>query len=257
TGLRHRVGNYPGVTVETKKGYAVCGEITLELIDVPGTYSLAPRSPDEMLAVDLVLGRLATEPRPDVLLAIADASNLERNLYLTTQLLEIGLPVVVALNMIDVAAAQGLTIDAIKLSRRLGVPVVSVQANKHKGLDALKDALVKAAAAAHSAVPVAFPSAFETEVTALGHRLGPDVPNFLVRRLLLDVGGAAEQELTKKHGEQLRHQLAESRRLLAEAGCPVPDVEARARYAYIRDRVAGCVSRPKERPVTWTDRLDR
>src|SRR5205809_4661405 len=87
TGLRHRVGNYPGVTVETKKGYTVHGETTLELIDVPGTYSLAPRSPDEMLAVDLVLGRLPTEPRPDVLLAIADASNLERNLYLTTQLL--------------------------------------------------------------------------------------------------------------------------------------------------------------------------
>jgi ferrous iron transport protein B len=104
---------------------------------------------------------------------------------------------------------------------------------------------------------VSFPPAFETEVTALCHYLGPDVPVFLVRRLLLDVGGSAERELTARHGDELRQRLAEARRLLAQAGCPVPDVEARARYAHVRDRVADCLRRPKERPVTWTDRLDR
>lgn len=254
TGLRHRVGNYSGVTVETKKGTARHGDVTLELIDVPGTYSLAPRSPDEMLAVDLVLGRLGGEQRPDVLLAIVDASNLERNLYLTTQLFEVGLPVVVALNMIDVAAGQGLTIDADRLARQLGVPVVPIQANTHRHLDALKDALVRA-----SSPPtrlVAFPSAFETETTALGHFLGAEVPPFLVRRLLLDVGGSAERELTARHRE-LSGRLSESRQLLAQVGCPVPEVEARARYRHIRERSAGCVTRPTERPVTWTDRLDR
>src|SRR5947199_9833713 len=125
TGLRHRVGNYPGVTVEMKKGRAA----GFDLIDLPGTYSLAARSPDEMVAVDLLLGHVPGEPRPDVVLAIVDASNLDRHLYLVTQILELGRPVVVALNMLDVAAAHGVRVDAALLGKRLGLPVVPIQAN--------------------------------------------------------------------------------------------------------------------------------
>src|SRR5271168_1153685 len=110
-GMSQRVGNYPGVTVETKKGHMTWQGRAFDLVDLPGTYSLAPRSPDEMVAVDLVLGHQAGEPRPDVILSIVDASNLERNLYLTTQILDLGVPVVVALNMIDVAKRHGLTLD--------------------------------------------------------------------------------------------------------------------------------------------------
>src|SRR5438105_3334198 len=110
-GMRQRVGNYPGVTVETKKGQMTHQGQDFDLVDLPGTYSLAPRSPDEMVAVDLLLGQQAGEARPDVLIAIVDASNLERNLYLTTQALELGVPVVLALNMMDVAEGQGLRID--------------------------------------------------------------------------------------------------------------------------------------------------
>src|SRR4051794_15103319 len=124
SGLRQRVGNYPGVTVETKKGQMTCGGQLFDVIDLPGTYSLAPRSPDEMVAVDVVLGCQKEEVRPDVVVSIVDASNLDRNLYLTTQALELGLPVVVALNMVDVAESQGIRIDADRLSRQLGVPVV-------------------------------------------------------------------------------------------------------------------------------------
>src|SRR5438309_4753118 len=122
-GMRQRVGNYPGVTVETKKGHLRARGQVFDLVDLPGTYSLAPRSPDEMVAVDLILGRQAGEARPDVVVAILDASNLERNLYLTTQLFELGVPVVIALNMIDVAKKQGVRIDAERLARQLGVPV--------------------------------------------------------------------------------------------------------------------------------------
>src|SRR5438132_211886 len=129
-GMRQRVGNYAGVTVETKKGQVTHGGQSFDVIDLPGTYSLAPRSPDEMLAVDVILGQQAGEDRPDVVLSIVDASNLERNLYLTTQVLELGVPVVVALNMTDVAQAQGLKIDAERLEKQLGVPVVPIQANK-------------------------------------------------------------------------------------------------------------------------------
>src|SRR5207253_4514552 len=114
SGLRQRVGNYPGVTVETKKGHLTYQGQSFELIDLPGTYSLAPRSPDEMVAVDLILGQQHGEARPDVVVSIVDASNLERNLYLSTQALELGVPVVVALNMVDVAQAHGIQLDAAK-----------------------------------------------------------------------------------------------------------------------------------------------
>src|SRR5438046_926485 len=108
SGLRQRVGNYPGVTVEMKKGQYTADGVTADLIDLPGTYSLAARSPDEMVAVDLLLGRRPEEPRPSVVVSIVDASNLDRHLYLTSQLLDLGEPVVLAVTMVDVAAAQGI-----------------------------------------------------------------------------------------------------------------------------------------------------
>ena len=131
-GMRQRVGNYPGVTVETKKGYVSHQGRSFDLVDLPGTYSLAPRSPDEMVAVDLILGQQEGEARPDVVVSIVDASNLERNLYLTTQVMELGVPVVVALNMIDIAQGQGMVIDAERLGKQLGLRVVPIQANKGK-----------------------------------------------------------------------------------------------------------------------------
>src|SRR5207342_3751330 len=109
-----------------KKGQMTCAGQPFDLIDLPGTYSLAPRSPDEMVAVDVILGHQKEEARPDVVVTIVDASNLERNLYLTTQVLELGVPVVVALNMVDVAHAQGLKIDITRLGQQLGVPVVPI-----------------------------------------------------------------------------------------------------------------------------------
>ncbi|HTU20031.1 MAG TPA: ferrous iron transport protein B [Gemmataceae bacterium] len=258
SGLRQRVGNYPGVTVETKKGQMCCGGQPFELIDLPGTYSLSPRSPDEMVAVDVILGRQKGEVRPDVVVSIVDASNLERNLYLTTQALELGVPVVLALNMIDVAAAQGIRIDVERLSRQLGVPVVAIQANKKKGLEQLRDAIAQAACGlALSRKRPLFPEAFEREIEQLHQALGPDVSEYLVRRLVLDVGGWTEQRLVDHLGEGIRQQVQSVRERLAQAGCPVPAVEARARYGWIREVTAGCVERPAERPVTWTDRIDR
>jgi ferrous iron transport protein B len=259
SGLRQRVGNYPGVTVETKKGQAICAGVPFDLVDLPGTYSLAPRSPDEMVAVDLILGQQAGEPRPDVVVSIVDASNLERNLYLTTQALELGVPVVVALNMMDVAAAHGVRINVERLAQQLGVPVVPIQANKRKGLDKLREAI---AATAEDAAPSSrrgptFPEAFEREMAALHKEVGEDVPDFLVRRLLLDVGGYTEQRLAKRLGDDFRDHIRAARERLAAAGCPVPAVEARTRYGWIREVTAGCLERPAKRPVTWTDRLDR
>src|SRR4029079_163869 len=119
SGLRQRVGNYPGVTVEMKKGQFTAPGPPVDLIDLPGTYSLAARSPDEMVAVDLLLGRRPEEPRPDVVLSIVDATTRDRPCSLTSQPLDVGEPVVVAVNMIDAAEAQGIKIDCTKLSERL------------------------------------------------------------------------------------------------------------------------------------------
>ncbi len=280
SGLRQRVGNYPGVTVETKKGQMCCAGQTFELIDLPGTYSLSPRSPDEMVAVDVILGRQKEQARPDVVVALVDASNLERNLYLTTQALELGVPVVVALNMIDVAASQGIHIDVERLSRQLGVPVVAIQANKRKGLDQLRDAIAAAVRedketgrqgdkekesgnsfSLSPCLPVSLssclPEAFERAIYELHQSLGAEVPVFLIRRLVLDVGGWTEQRLVEQLGEGVRRQVQGVRERLAQAGCAVPAIEARSRYRWIREATAGCVQRPAERPVTWTDRIDR
>ena len=272
-GMRQRVGNYPGVTVETKKGQMLVGDEVFDLIDLPGTYSLAPRSPDEMVAVDLILGQQKGEARPDVVIAIVDASNLERNLYLTTQAMELGVPVVVALNMIDIAERQGIRIDAERLSRQMGVPVVPIQANKGRGLEQLKAAIASIAklngepvehpvlSTQYSVVStqyasLGFPEAFEHETIQLRDHLGGHIPPFLIRRLLLDVGGYTERRLAHQH-DDLAHDVQSARNRLAQAGCPVPAIEARTRYGWIRQAIAGCVQRPDKRPVSWTDRLDR
>jgi ferrous iron transport protein B len=255
--MRQRVGNYSGVTVEIKKGRMTFDGKSFEIIDLPGTYSLAPRSPDEMVAVDLILGQQPGEPRPDVVVSIVDASNLERNLYLTTQVMELGIPLVLALNMTDVADGQGLQIDAARLENQLGIRVVPIQANKGKGLERLKKAIDEAVDCPPPmrAAP-AFPEPFEREEAAFGARLGGRWPPFLIRRLLLDIGGYTEKRLATDQMNGLREELQSARLRLASAGCKVPEIEARTRYGWIRQMSAHCVRRPERRPITWTDRLD-
>lgn len=145
TGLRQKVGNYPGVTVEKKSGNFIGqhGE-KIELLDLPGSYSLSAHAPDEQVTRDVLLGLRADTPRPDRVLCVVDASHLERNLYFITQVLELGLPTIIALNMIDLAKDQGMAIDANKLSEELGVPVIPCQANRKESLLPLKLALSRA-----------------------------------------------------------------------------------------------------------------
>jgi ferrous iron transport protein B len=257
TGLRQHVGNYPGVTVEMKDGTARLGDLELRVIDLPGTYSLAPRSPDEMVSVDLLLGHLPGEGRPDVILSIVDASNLERHLYLTTQLMDLGVPVVVAVNLIDVAKKHGLEINFEELSRRIGVPFVPIQANRGVGLVELKRAVVAAAQAGTPPPGIRFPEEFRSEMATTVDAVGGEVEPFIAGRLLLDVGGHTERLLVSRYGDKLASRLQDARSRLAGAGCPVPAIEARTRYGWIRQAVAGCVRKPATRVVTTSDRLDR
>ena len=129
TGLRQSVGNWPGVTVEKKEG-RLKGHPDVSLVDLPGIYSLSPYSPEEIVARTYLV-----EGKPDVILNIVDGTNLERNLYLTTQLVELGLPVVVAVNMLDILLKNGDILDTGTLSAKLGCPVVAVSALEETGID--------------------------------------------------------------------------------------------------------------------------
>ncbi|MGK6322799.1 ferrous iron transporter B [Sphingomonas sp. DT-51] len=139
TGARQKVGNYPGVTVERHSGrLALDDGRPVELVDLPGAYSLDPASPDERVTRDVVTGTQAGERLPDALLVVVDASNLDNHLRFAMQLIALGLPVVVALNMVDLAERDGLVLDPAVLERELGVPVVSTVAVRRRGIDTLR-----------------------------------------------------------------------------------------------------------------------
>jgi len=270
SGARQRVGNYPGVTVEKKLGRMTHAGRRWTLIDLPGTYSLAPRSPDEMVAIDVLLGRRGDVTPPDVVLCVVDASNLERNLYLISQVLELGLPTVVALTMTDVALGRGMRVDAGRLACNLGIPVVTVRGDRKVGLDGLKAALAAAAGQTTAGRESPFPDPFRDEVARLGVAftavtVGPGagdpdgaapLPRYLVERLLLDTGGYFEGHVLAEGRPGLREELTRSRARLAEAGCPIPAVEAMARYAWVGRVVEGVVTHPDEMTVTAGDRID-
>lgn len=145
TGLKQKVGNYPGVTVEKKVGttYSQHGQ-PITVIDLPGAYSLAARSPDEAVTRDVLLGRRADTAQPDRILCIIDATNLERNLYLLHQILDLGRPVIVVLNMMDLATKAGLNVRVARLEHELGVPVIPCEAVNGKGLVELRLAMSRA-----------------------------------------------------------------------------------------------------------------
>jgi len=138
TGARQHVGNYPGITVEHKQGCCLHNQHGITVVDLPGTYSLSAYSAEELVAREYIINE-----KPDVVVDVVDASNLERNLYLTCQFLELGVPVVIALNMIDVAENRGLIIDVEKLSAALKTPVIPIVARSGKGVEQLLDAVIR------------------------------------------------------------------------------------------------------------------
>ena len=140
TGLRQKVGNYSGVTVERKSGRLVSNQ-DIEIIDLPGTYSLNPKSQDEQIAYDVITHRLSEEPPPDLIVCVVNATNLERNLYLATQILDLGVPTVLVLNMMDEVEASGKVIDVKLLSEILETPVVPMVATRRQGLQELESAI--------------------------------------------------------------------------------------------------------------------
>lgn len=221
TGLRQRVGNYPGVTVERVSGEFRLDNYddhTFNLVDIPGSYSLAAFSPDEYIAAQALFGSIKGEPTPDVIVCVIDSTQLERGLYLLFQVMQIGRPVVVALNMIDLAQRRGLVIDSEKLSQQLGgMPVVNVIGSRREGIDDLKSAIGRVASEGRQHHTRFYDNDVETLVDELmrpvdnGHRTRAEY-----LRILFDVGGPAERAFFVDGGSRFAGAIEDGRARLRE-----------------------------------------
>ncbi|HSI13968.1 MAG TPA: ferrous iron transport protein B [Chthoniobacter sp.] len=233
TGLRQKVGNYPGVTVEKKTGrfFGSHGE-AMELLDLPGSYSLQVRSPDEAVARDVLLGRQSDTPRPDIIICVVDASNLERNLYLVAQMLELNIPIVVALNMVDVAEKNGIVIDIMALREKIGVPVIPMVATKGTGLIELRQAVSRSPLPS-PAICAQMPIVLEREVMTLAKQL--PVAQEVARGealLLLTLHEAALDDVTH-HDRAIIEATKAAQQRLVTAGIDPISAPVDARYDWI------------------------
>ena len=261
TGVHSRIGNYPGVTVEKKTGRFTLEGRSVQLVDLPGTYSLSPRSLDEMVSVEVLLGQQRDVGKIDAVVCIADASNLERNLYVVSQILDLGLPTVLVLNMWDVAEHRGIVINVGELRSRLSIPVIPCEAHRRRHIEDVKQAIVSVVSQPPPAAPRVFPPEFYDEGLKLQSRLAEwgetNVPFYVAERLLLDVGGQFEATFSARHTEKLPAALTEARERLKVIGLKVPAAEAKARYAWARQVLNGAITLPPERTANRSDGLDR
>jgi ferrous iron transport protein B len=266
TGMRARVGNYPGVTVERKEGRMLgpSSQAPVDILDLPGSYSLSPQSLDEQVARDLLFQRLPEVPKPDLVVIVVDASNLERSLYYATQIIELGYPTVVALNMVDLAEASGLRIDADPLSRMLGVPVVPTSAPAGLGLDLLRQSIVKGLKQPEYPRVNCFfdPPAVVMEEWERLRNLIPrsaSEPAGLAASeaaLLLSHEGESPHALPV-HWDALRPEVARSRTRLEAAQIPWDRAIIEARHARVSAIFRAVAAQTRAAEAHMTDRWDR
>ena len=281
TGLRGRVGNYAGVTVERKEGSLTGADarFPVTLLDLPGTYSLSPQSPDEQIARDILFQRVADVPAPDLVVVVVDASNLQRNLYFATQVIELGHPTLLTLNMVDVARDRGHDIDTDALSKALGVPVIPMVASQGEGLEPLRHSIRSQASSpgTRHVIPREFnelPEAFGREAQAIETALERHFPHrsrlaAAEALLLLSDERALPTDKTNTDGNTngntantrypsaLIEQVLSARRRLEAAGVDWRSTAIEARYARlfaIEQHVTRETPPPDE---LLSDRIDR
>lgn len=252
TGLRMKVANYPGVTVEKREGFLRDGGDVL--LDLPGVYSLSARAPDEAVARDVLLGRVPGVRRPDGVLIVVDASNLERNLYLATQIIEFGIPAVVALNMMDAVEARGERIDCDALAEALGVPVVPTVANRGRGISELRGALAKLDHAGGPRPVWSLPPPLEqavAQIAAVMESTGAVAPRACrAGALLWIIDYLSGSDACRKSAEAFLRRIDaeagnELRRAAAALDEALPDAASAAiesRYGYVADIAARAAS---------------
>ena len=266
TGLRAKVGNYAGVTVERKEGklLGVPANTDIRVLDLPGTYSLSPNSLDEQIARDVLLNRLTELPPPALIVVIVDASNLQRNLYYASQVVELGHPTIIALNMVDVAEINGYYIDENKLAEALGVPVISIIASTGKGVPNLRAKIIAVIQNPPEMKPELFcqlPGLFRIEATGLANLLAE---SFQERRLqataeaLLILSNEKALASSKEHYPQKIQDVVTAARKRLEAhgidwrGAPI--VWRYERIAEIQQAATVTIAPSGE---TISDKLDR
>jgi ferrous iron transport protein B len=267
TGLRAKVGNYPGVTVERKEGrlQGTPKDQPVIVLDLPGTYSLSPQSLDEQIARDVLFHRVAGVPPPDLVVVVVDASNLQRNLYFATQVIELGYPTLIALNMTDVARENGHDIDAALLGKELGVAVFPIVASKGEGVKALRETIL--AAGARPKKPMmprqfcALPGALTAEITALAGALIQAFPSSCFQsrsEALLVLSDEKFLPLSGAHyPEAIRSAVAAARARLDGKGVDWRSVAIEARYARIAEIQQAATTQTFAERETLSDKLDR
>jgi ferrous iron transport protein B len=257
TGLHQKVTNYPGVTVERKAGTAATPAGPVEILDLPGSYSLSPHTLDEEVVRDEILGRRG-EPRPDMVVLVLDATNLARNLFLTLQVLGTGIPAAVALNCVDAAAAEGIEVDAAALSRLLGVPVVPTVGRTGEGVEALRRAIAEGGRPGTPHEPRWRPEVEAAAAMLAGPLAGALGGRDEARRRLPEVLGseALFGEMCAALPPDLAERARRERASLPARGIDAATATAEARYALVDSLVAECVRAPLAR-LSWRERLDR
>jgi ferrous iron transport protein B len=265
TGLSQSTGNYAGVTVSRTHGTIHLGEVKIDLTDLPGTYSLAARSPDEIIVADILLNQRKDESPVAGIIVVVDASNLERNLYFVSQLIELRKPFIVAMNMMDIAERRGFEIDHEALGKALGAPVVPICAHKKLGIDELRRAVLQLyeGDVKFRAEGCRFPDAQTEAVGRLADvlhrhekRLGRTVPLPEVSRILIDQGGYAELRITRQLGAEFAEELAACRDAALANGSSLAAQEAKARYAWVKEVLEVSLRRPASRRHSRSERID-
>ena len=252
TGSNQRVGNWPGVTVEKKEG-RLKADREVTLTDLPGIYSLSPYTLEEVVAREYLVSE-----RPDGIINIVDATNIERNLYLTTQLMEMGIPVVVALNMMDLVRKSGDQIDAGKLSKALGCPVVEVSALKGEGLDRLISTAKDAAARKSAPVQLTYSALVEQALDAIQTALGSVFSKGMERWYAIKVFERDEQVMGKLTLSADVKGKVEQAILDCEKALDddAESIITNERYEYIARTIASCVKK-KRTGLSLSDKIDR
>ena len=250
TGANQFVGNWPGVTVEKKEGKWK-GDKEVVIMDLPGIYSLSPYTLEEVVARTYLI----TE-RPDAILNIVDGTNLERNLYLSTQLMELGIPVVMAVNMMDVVAKKGDKINIKELSKKLGCPVVEISALKGTGIQEAAKAAVAAANSKNAAAPVhKFAAEVEHYLDEIEGKLGSEVPESQKRFFAIKLF-----ERDDKIGEAMKS-APNVESIITEAENAMDDdsesIITNERYNYIASIIGGCLTKGSKETLTTSDKIDR
>ncbi len=253
TGSNQFVGNWPGVTVEKKEGKLKSSYSAQEAIimDLPGIYSLSPYTLEEVVARNYLIGE-----RPDAILNIVDGTNIERNLYLSTQLLELGIPVVMAVNMVDVLEKDGSKIHVKKLSEKLGCPVVEISALKGTGIDDAVKRAVTAASEKRAAQPVhKFDAAIENAIETVSEKLGSKVPEEQKRFFsikLLERDDKISGQLPK-----IPDVAEEAAMLEKEYDDDTESIITNARYEYISSIIGECCTKKRQGGMSISDKIDR